>query len=62
MLKKMAIALLILWTCNGFAQNAGEYFPSKDLTTVGAYYYPEHWDEAHWDRDLKKMAENVIMV
>ncbi len=53
----LAIALLVFWTCNGFAQSAGDYFPLEDLTTVGAYYYPEHWDEAHWDRDLKKMAE-----
>ena len=25
--------------------------------SVGAYYYPEHWPEAQWDRDLAKMAE-----
>ncbi len=24
---------------------------------VGAYYYPEHWNPDHWERDLKKMAE-----
>ncbi len=40
-----------------FAQNAEKYFPSNELTTVGAYYYPEHWDESQWERDLKKMAE-----
>ena len=39
------------------AQTAKEWFPQKELTTVGAYYYPEHWDPAQWDRDLKKMAE-----
>ena len=33
------------------------YFPPKDLTSIGAYYYPEHWDEDQWERDIKKMAE-----
>ncbi|KJF45634.1 beta-galactosidase [Draconibacterium sediminis] len=42
---------------NGFAQNEGIYFPPEELTSVGAYYYPEHWDESQWERDIKKMAE-----
>lgn len=33
------------------------YFPPQDLTTVGAYYYPEHWDASEWARDLKHMAD-----
>ncbi|MDP4277555.1 MAG: beta-galactosidase [Bacteroidota bacterium] len=33
------------------------YFPDKDLTTVGVYYYPEQWNASEWDRDFKKMAE-----
>ena len=33
------------------------FFPPEELTSVGAYYYPEHWDESQWERDLKKMAE-----
>jgi len=32
-------------------------FPAERLMSVGAYYYPEHWPEAQWDRDLAKMAE-----
>ncbi len=39
-----------------FAQQT-VYFPAGQLTTVGAYYYPEHWDESQWERDLKQMAE-----
>ncbi|QGK73789.1 beta-galactosidase [Flavobacterium sp. SLB02] len=39
------------------AQNFDKFFPKKDLTTVGVYYYPEHWDQSQWDRDLKKIAE-----
>ncbi len=33
------------------------FFPEKELTTVGAYYYPEHWDESQWERDFKKMSD-----
>ncbi len=52
--------LIILTLFIGFSINAQKnkaYFSSKDLTSVGAYYYPEHWDESQWDRDLKKMAD-----
>ena len=41
----------------GNAQVANRFFPVNELTTVGAYYYPEHWNESQWERDLKKMAE-----
>ena len=34
-----------------------KFFPEKDLMPVGAYYYPEHWPEEQWSRDLKKMAD-----
>ncbi|MDA3879390.1 MAG: beta-galactosidase [Prolixibacteraceae bacterium] len=40
-----------------FGQNYNKDFQPEDLTSVGAYYYPEHWDEYQWDRDLEKMAE-----
>ncbi|PTN08213.1 beta-galactosidase [Mangrovibacterium marinum] len=39
------------------AQRVESWFPADQLTTVGAYYYPEHWDESQWERDLKKMSE-----
>lgn len=38
------------------AQQAQKFFPGNDLITVGAYYYPEHWDASQWDSDLSKMA------
>lgn len=42
--------------CEGiFAQHT--WFNDKDLTLTGAYYYPEHWDESQWERDLKQMHE-----
>lgn len=54
---------LLLTTCcaltltgNAFAQNKN-WFNDQDLTITGAYYYPEHWNENQWERDLKKMHE-----
>ena len=38
------------------AQSFEKFFPAKDLTTVGVYYYPEHWDPGQWERDFKNMA------
>lgn len=38
------------------AQNKAVYFPDNQLITTGVYYYPEHWDSAQWDRDLKNIA------
>lgn len=40
-----------------FAQGGDRFFPPSQLTTVGAYYYPEHWDSSQWERDIRKMAE-----
>ena len=52
----MGIALLLL-VGKLSAQGQPDYFPKKNLTTVGAYYYPEHWESSQWERDLKKMSE-----
>lgn len=38
------------------AQSFERFFPARDLTTVGVYYYPEHWDPAQWERDFRNMA------
>jgi beta-galactosidase len=37
------------------AESPSRFFPTKDLMTVGVYYYPEHWPEAQWERDFAKM-------
>jgi len=34
------------------AQDASRFFPEKDLVTPGIYYYPEHWNENQWERDI----------
>ncbi|MDP3914398.1 MAG: beta-galactosidase [Bacteroidota bacterium] len=40
-----------------FAQNNEKFFPANELTTVGVYYYPEHWDSTQWERDFQNMAK-----
>lgn len=40
-----------------YSQNIEKFFPAEDLTTVGVYYYPEHWDSTQWERDFQNMAK-----
>jgi beta-galactosidase len=58
-MKKSVLITIILFgfLLTNHAQKPGIFFPENELTTVGAYYYPEHWDESQWERDLKKMSE-----
>lgn len=56
MKKILCSALMLGLTFSGYAQKKENYFPDTQLTTTGAYYYPEHWDESQWERDFKKMA------
>lgn len=56
-MKKRLLAMVCgcLFYGGVFAQHT--WFNDKDLTLTGAYYYPEHWDESQWERDLKQMRE-----
>jgi beta-galactosidase len=33
------------------------FFADSSLVTTGIYYYPEHWPESQWERDIKKISE-----
>jgi len=57
MKKYKLIFLLLVIALSAKAQESKPFFPENELTTVGAYYYPEHWDESQWEQDFKKMAE-----
>jgi beta-galactosidase len=39
------------------SQEVSRFFPERELITTGIYYYPEHWKESQWERDIKKIAE-----
>jgi len=59
-MKKIIILSLILSMFSNFmvkSQDVNSFFPEKNLITTGIYYYPEHWSESQWDRDIKKISE-----
>ncbi|PKB15021.1 beta-galactosidase [Flavobacterium sp. 5] len=51
------LAILFLFSTFTFAQKLEKFFPVKDLTSVGVYYYPEHWDPSQWERDFQNMEK-----
>ena len=53
----LSLALITGFSLSLKAQNANRFFPEKDLITTGIYYYPEHWDESQWERDIKKISD-----
>lgn len=58
---KKSIALLaattLLLLSNVKSQEVNRFFPERDLITTGIYYYPEHWKENQWERDIKKISD-----
>lgn len=52
---KIAVIFISILSLAAYG-NTHNYFADKNLTSVGVYYYPEHWDVSQWDRDFKKMA------
>ena len=55
--KALAAVAIVAALCPGASQARAGWFDEKDLTLTGAYYYPEHWDESQWERDLKRMHD-----
>ncbi|MGQ7857129.1 beta-galactosidase [Pedobacter sp. WC2501] len=60
MLKKtipLIILTILISVLNVKSQEVNRFFPEKDLITTGIYYYPEHWKESQWERDIKKISD-----
>jgi beta-galactosidase len=58
-MKKNIILVLVAMVTSALASKSQEpsrFFPAKDLVTTGIYYYPEHWKESQWERDIAKIA------
>ena len=51
------LAVLTAWSAGAQTRSSERFFPAEELTTVGVYYYPEHWPETQWKRDLKQIRE-----
>jgi beta-galactosidase len=57
MYKKSFFTLLLTFLVIAAWGQKPRYFQDKNLLINGVYYYPEHWDESQWDRDLKRISE-----
>ncbi|MCR8557218.1 beta-galactosidase [Mucilaginibacter sp. BJC16-A38] len=53
----LIILTILISVLNVKSQDANRFFPEKDLITTGIYYYPEHWKESQWERDIKKISD-----
>lgn len=51
------VAILVVAVLNVKSQERNFYFQEKDLITTGIYYYPEHWKESQWERDIARISE-----
>ena len=56
-MKQLLFLLVLISVLTVKSQNANQFFPEKDLVTTGIYYYPEHWSESQWERDIKKISD-----
>lgn len=50
------IAFFITGATANSQQKAAVFFPDSSLVTTGIYYYPEHWNESQWERDIKTIV------
>ncbi|SHM73372.1 beta-galactosidase [Mucilaginibacter sp. OK098] len=53
----LIILTILISVLNVKSQEVNRFFPEKDLITTGIYYYPEHWKESQWERDIKKISD-----
>lgn len=52
--RRVALAVALLAVPVFAAQNP-DWFPAKDMLTIGVYYYPEAWPESQWGRDMQNI-------
>jgi beta-galactosidase len=54
------IILILAFTINQAAKSqikgSENFFPEKELISTGIYYYPEHWPESQWERDIRNIS------
>lgn len=58
MIKNSIVILIMLFIAfSSKSQSASQFFPQEELLTTGIYYYPEHWKETQWERDIARIAD-----
>ena len=55
MRRRLLAALLAVLTVPLFAAPNPDWFPKRDMLTIGVYYYPEAWPESQWARDMENI-------
>lgn len=51
------IILFLFWSLINVSATKNYPFFQNASMQVGVYYYPEHWDESQWERDLTRIAQ-----
>ena len=51
------LSAIIFYSLQSGANAQNPIFPESDIFSTGVYYYPEHWPQEQWERDLKNMAD-----
>lgn len=57
MMKKIILIFTIFTFLSAHSQTKQHFFRDEELITTGIYYYPEHWNENQWERDIRKIAD-----
>ncbi|MDD6209294.1 MAG: beta-galactosidase [Bacteroidales bacterium] len=57
MVRTISVLFSLLVCFNLLSEKRDTFFSSDKLTSVGVYYYPEHWDSTQWERDLKRISQ-----
>jgi beta-galactosidase len=57
MTKRIAALTLAGALCATAQTARPDWFPKKDMMTIGVYYYPEAWPESQWSRDMANMKK-----
>jgi len=56
-LRPVSALLLPFLLASALAAQNPDWFPKKDMLTVGVYYYPEAWPESQWARDMQNIRK-----
>lgn len=52
-----SVIILLLISSFNDVKSQNTIFPDSELFATGVYYYPEHWPQEQWERDLKNIAD-----
>lgn len=52
----LTVWLSLVGSCGEAIKPSANQWSTQSMP-VGAYYYPEHWPEEQWERDLERMAD-----